>query len=102
MSDQFTVKDRERLVRVEEKVDDLCDDFKQFIKTAASDVGFPRCAARAVEWKNIHIHQQKVENFINWFYRGLVVLALTFLLSQGYSHSHAILKALTQVFGESP
>lgn len=83
---KFTMRDRERLVRVEDAVADLCKDLKDFMKQAKSEEGFPRCSARKIKWDQVKDHQDKVESFITWFYRSIV--GATFLAGLGMVWSH--------------
>lgn len=100
---EFTAKDRERLKGVEDNVCHLRKTMDKFMEQATGPVGFPRCAARAVEWKNIHDHQKRVEGFITWFYRGLIGVALVFLLSEGVTYAKYIVKIFSKITpGEFP
>lgn len=100
---EFTTRDRERLVRVEDSVGTLCRKLDKFMQQAESDTGFPRCAARSVQWDNIKKHQAKVENFITWFYRGLVVTALVLLITEGFTYAKALYSVFSKITpGEFP
>jgi hypothetical protein len=98
---EFTVQDRERLVRVETAVGGLADDLREFVDTARSDTGFPRCAARAVKWDDNDKQQKKVDNFITWFYRGIIGILVAAFVSSVWSHSTTIMKVLSSI-GEGP
>ena len=88
---EFTKEDRERLVRVEDAVTTI----KDFMKTAASDQGFPRCAARKIKWDQVEKHQKKVESFITWFYRSIVGATILAVITIIWSHIDKFEKVTT-------
>lgn len=92
-SGDFTKEDRERLVRVE----DAAEMIKAFMVTAASDTGFPRCAARGEVLKGIEKHQKKVDSFMTWFYRGLVGFMGVWLLDIFLTHWHTIMQHMEEL-----
>jgi len=98
---EFTSQDRERLKGVEDGVHYLRNSVDKFIAQAESDTGFPRCAARQVKWKDTEEHQKRVDNFITWFYRGIIGILVAAFVSSVWTHSGAIMKVLSSL-GEGP
>jgi hypothetical protein len=91
-SGDFTKEDRERLVRVEQQAMMLCSKIDKFVEKAESETGFPRCAIRSEKWQETEKFQERVEGFITWFYRGLVVVMGAWVVDIFLTHWHTIIK----------
>lgn len=100
--DQFTSKDRERLVRVEDQIENLCKAVDKFIQQAESDKGFSRCSARAVKWEEMEKYQKRFDGFVTWFYRSIVGAVLAGLATLILSHLGFLESLIRGLTGEGP
>ena len=87
---QFTILDRERLVRLEDGIENLTTAVSDFVDTATSDTGFPRCAARDVKLNHLEKTQSTHSSFITWFYRTVAGITLIVIITVLRSYSSSI------------